>query len=171
MLIAQKANAQRSVLPRLARAQGAQAEQHQPDAKHAVDAEERRVAVDRRRVQSLHVVERDRRIDQETEQACADQIPERHGHEEVDRPFVRCTQACCVATRESRMFSHASNPISTSGTTSSALNTAPSASTTFGVPGEIQVMERADDAARQEDDGREQHALGGGREPRATSAA
>ena len=36
--------------------------------------------------------------------------------------------------RERRMFSHASKPISTSGTTSSALKTAPKASTEFGIP-------------------------------------
>ena len=69
---------------------GPQAEEHQADAEHAVDAEERGVAVHRRRVQALHVVERDRRVDEEAEQARADQIPERDGDEEVDRPLVRC---------------------------------------------------------------------------------
>ena len=58
-------------------AQPAQAEQHQPDAEHAVHAEQRGVAVQRRQVQALHVVQRQRRIDQEAEQARADQVPER----------------------------------------------------------------------------------------------
>ena len=58
---------------------------------HAVHAEQRRVAVDRRRVEALHVVERDRRVDQEAEQARADQVPEGHGDEEVDRPRYAAT--------------------------------------------------------------------------------
>ena len=79
---------QRAVLPHQPRAQRPQAEQHQPDAQHAVDAEQRGVPVHGRQVQSLHVVERDRRIDHEAEQAGAHEVPERHGDEEVDRPLV-----------------------------------------------------------------------------------
>ena len=36
----------------------------------------------RREVQALHVVQRQRRVDQEAEQARADQVPERHRDEE-----------------------------------------------------------------------------------------
>ncbi len=42
----------------------------------------------RRRVQTLHVVECDRRVNHEAKQTRAYHIPKRHGHEKVDRPFV-----------------------------------------------------------------------------------
>ena len=59
-----------------------------PSDEQAVDAEERRVRVHRRRVEPLHVVERDRRVDQEPEDAGAHQVPERDADEEADRPAV-----------------------------------------------------------------------------------
>ena len=40
------------------------------------------------RVQPLHVIERDGRIDQEAEQPGADQIPEQDGREEHERPMI-----------------------------------------------------------------------------------
>ena len=46
------------------------------------------MAVQRRRVEPLHVVERDGRVDEEAEQARAHQVPEGDGHEEVDGPAV-----------------------------------------------------------------------------------
>ena len=52
--------------------EAAHAEQREADAEHAVDAEQRGVGMRRRRVQPLHVVERERRIDEEAEQARAD---------------------------------------------------------------------------------------------------
>ena len=158
MLIAQKANASGPFFHALPRPQRAQAEEHQAEAEHAVHAEERRVAVHGGRVEALHVVERDGRIDQEAEEARADEIPEGHGDEEVDRPFVGRDPECCRRTGARRMFSQASKPISTSGTTSSALKTAPRPGRRRRA-GEVEVMEGADDSAGEEDDGREQHRL------------
>ncbi|HXS31259.1 MAG TPA: cbb3-type cytochrome c oxidase subunit I, partial [Steroidobacteraceae bacterium] len=68
--------------------QAAQGEQQQCDAEHAVHAEQRGVAMQRREVQALHEVQRQRRVDQEAEQARAHQVPERHRDEEPDRPAV-----------------------------------------------------------------------------------
>jgi hypothetical protein len=65
-----------------------EAEEHQSDAEHAVDAEERGVAVDGRGVEALHVVEGDGRVDEEAEEAGADEVPEGDGDEEVDGPLV-----------------------------------------------------------------------------------
>ena len=42
----------------------------------------------RRRVEPLHIIERERRIDQESEEAGADQIPDQHGREKHERPVV-----------------------------------------------------------------------------------
>ena len=64
MLIAQKANHSGPFFPRFSGTQRAQTEQHQAKAKHAVYAEKRSVSVNGGRVQPLHVVERDGRIDQ-----------------------------------------------------------------------------------------------------------
>ena len=44
--------------------------------------------VDGGRVQTLHVVKSDRRIDHETKDTRTDQVPERDGYEEVDRVTV-----------------------------------------------------------------------------------
>src|SRR5688500_11495612 len=46
------------------------------------------MGMDRRGVEALHVIERDRRIDHETEQPCTERIPECDRDEEVDRPIV-----------------------------------------------------------------------------------
>ena len=88
-----------SLLSSTRRVQPAQAEEHQADAEHAVHAEQGGVAVDRRRVEALHVVEGERRVDEEAEEARADQVPERHGDEEQDRPSVACDPRLRVACR------------------------------------------------------------------------
>ena len=44
--------------------------------------------MDSRRVKSLHVVEGDRRIDEEAEQSRAHEVPERNRHKEINRPLV-----------------------------------------------------------------------------------
>ena len=79
---------QQAVFPLDAGNQDSQADQHQADAQHSVDAEQRGVTVQRRRVEALHVVQGDRRVDHEAEQPGPDHVPEGHGHEEVDRPLV-----------------------------------------------------------------------------------
>ena len=104
----------------------------QADAEHAVHAEERGVAVRGRHVEALHVVERRRRVDREAEQARADGVPERRPRRSTGsatgrrRPTVRPACACSCGS--------ASMPMSDSGTTSSAENTAPTAITEVGVP-------------------------------------
>lgn len=42
----------------------------------------------RRRVQALHVIKRDGRVDQKAEQAGTHEIPERNGDKEINRPLV-----------------------------------------------------------------------------------
>ena len=44
--------------------------------------------VHRSGIEPLQVVERDRRIDGEAEDPCAEEVPEAHGDEAVDRPLV-----------------------------------------------------------------------------------
>src|SRR3546814_6324068 len=62
----------------------AQAEQHQPDAEHAVHPKQRSVTMQRGQVEALHVKQRQRRIDQEAEQTGADQkIGRASGRERV----------------------------------------------------------------------------------------
>src|SRR5436305_15306106 len=46
------------------------------------------MSVDWRGVQSLHVIKRDRRIDEEAEQARAHEVPEGHTYKEIDRPAI-----------------------------------------------------------------------------------
>src|SRR5262245_10699837 len=46
------------------------------------------MTVHRRRIETLHVIERDRWIDEEAEQSGAYQVPERNGEEEPNRPAV-----------------------------------------------------------------------------------
>ncbi len=151
-------DAQQPFLPLRVGPERAQHEQHQAEAQHAVDAEERGVAVHGRGVQALHVVERDRRVDHEAEQARADQVPERHRHEEVDRPPVPAhprpragelqvvprlepdeEQRHHLERREDRAERQRHG----------------------GRAAEVQVVQRADDAARQEDGGRQHAGLAG----------
>ena len=51
----------------------------------------------------------------EAEEAGAHEIPEGYGDEEVDRPFVGADPGTVGGAAGRRMFSHASNPISTRG--------------------------------------------------------
>jgi hypothetical protein len=46
------------------------------------------MTVERRRVESLHVVQGNRRVNHEAEQPGTDHVPEGDRHEEIDRPFV-----------------------------------------------------------------------------------
>ncbi len=48
--------------------------------------------MDRRRVQTLHVVEREGRVDEEPEQAGADGVPEGNSDEEADRPAIPASE-------------------------------------------------------------------------------
>jgi hypothetical protein len=45
--------------------------------------------VHRRGIEALHIVEGNRRVDEETKQARPHQIPERYSHKKVDGPSVR----------------------------------------------------------------------------------
>ena len=51
-----------------------EAEQREAKPEHPVHAEQCRVAVDRSEVQSLDVIQRDRRIDEKAKQACSNQV-------------------------------------------------------------------------------------------------
>src|SRR5690606_11371011 len=66
------------VLPDLVGRQASQDEKHQTDAQYSVNPEQGGVAMQRRGVQSLHVIKRDGRVYEEPEYAGADQVPERH---------------------------------------------------------------------------------------------
>src|SRR5690606_38430914 len=79
---------QHALVPLLVRLQSAQTEQHEPDAEQAVYTEQRGMAVQWREIETLHVVERQRRVDEKTEQPGADQVPERDRREEQDRPTI-----------------------------------------------------------------------------------
>ena len=112
------------------------------------------MAVQRRRVEALHVVEGDGRVNHEPEQPGPDHVPEGDGDEEVDRPLVLLHPRRQSATAAG-LPSHRTRR-RTSGTTSRALNTDPQARATVRRAGEVQVVAGADDAARQEDRGRQQ---------------
>src|SRR6185295_11915588 len=66
----------------------AQAEQHQTNSEHSIDAEQRGVSMYGSGVETLHVIERDGRIDEKSEQAGADKIPECDRDKEIDWPAV-----------------------------------------------------------------------------------
>ncbi len=127
-------------------------------AEHAVHAEQRGVSVHRSQVQSLHVVERDRRIDHEAEEAGAHEIPERNGDEEVDRPLVGADPRtvgraageadvlpCFEADQDQRHDFEGAEHRSQGQYRGRCT-------------GEVQVMECSDDASRKIDDRREQDA-------------
>ena len=95
-----EARLQQALIPRHIRPQAAQAEQHQTDAEEPIHAEQRGVAVQRRQVQPLHVIERQRRIDQEPEQPGANHIPESDRDEEQDRPAITLHPRCRVSQLE-----------------------------------------------------------------------
>jgi methyl-accepting chemotaxis protein len=79
---------QRAPSRRARRSASARDQQHEAEREQAVDPEQRGVGVHRRRVEALHVVERDRRVDHEAEDARADEVPEGDADEEADRPAV-----------------------------------------------------------------------------------
>ena len=75
--------------PALGRDQVAQAEQRQPEGEHPVDAHHRRVAVVGGQRGADLVVGDDRQVDEEAEDAGAEEVPEADGDQEHDRPAVR----------------------------------------------------------------------------------
>ncbi len=77
------------VFPHAAAGESPQAEQHEPQAQHAVNPEQRRMTVHGGGVEPLHIVKGDRRVDEEPEQTRPHQIPEGDGDKVIDRPFVR----------------------------------------------------------------------------------
>jgi hypothetical protein len=68
MLSDQKLKESSRVFQWLLPGQAAQTEQHQTDAQHAINTEQRGVSVHGVVFKPLHVIERDRRIDQKAEQ-------------------------------------------------------------------------------------------------------
>ena len=62
--------------------------QHQPDSKHAIDPKEGCMSVNGCGVESLHVIKGDRWVDEETEDAGANQVPESNRDKTVDSPAV-----------------------------------------------------------------------------------
>src|SRR5512146_1603728 len=109
------------------------------------------MAVNRRQIQALHVVERNWRIDEESEESRADEIPERNCDEEVDWPLVVGNPA-----RLPRWASEAKIlPCleSDQGQRHNFKSTEHRTQSDNGRAGasEVQVMEGSNDAARQED--------------------
>jgi hypothetical protein len=142
--------AKQRVGPGGTREQATQAEQHQADAEHAVHTEQRGVAVGGGHVQALHVVQRNRRVDREAEQAGADHVPEAHGDEAQDRPLVGSAPrarlgALVVAIGldadqgQRHHFQRREHGADGDHRGRRA--------------GEVEVVQRAEDAAEQEDDG------------------
>ena len=108
-------------------------------------------------IQSLHVVERDWRIDEKAEEPRTNKIPECYGDEEVDGPFVigdprrflgRTREAqvlpCFKADQRQRYYLKCTEYCAQcdDGWTGT---------------GKVEMVERSNDAACQEDDGGEQH--------------
>ena len=151
---APEAPLQQPVVPGRRGGHAAQAEQHQADAEQAVDAEQRGVRVHRRRVQALDVVERDRRVDQEAEDAGPQHVPEGDGDEEQDRPAIgrdpgrRPGEAVVVVALEAEQ--HQRHHLQRRDDRAQRHHRRRRA-------GPVEVVQGADDAAGQEDDGREQH--------------
>src|SRR5688572_28952228 len=83
-----EAGPQEPLVPDDARLQPAQTEEHEPNAEHAVHTEERGMAMQGRQVQTLHVIERERRVDEKAKESCAHEVPESNGDEEEDRPAI-----------------------------------------------------------------------------------
>src|SRR2546422_659366 len=67
-----------------------------------MNSEQRAVTMYRRCVEALHVVERNGRIDHETEQTRANEVPKRDCNEEIDRPLVLCNPD--GRTRDAQVF-------------------------------------------------------------------
>src|SRR5690606_19588321 len=86
-----------AVAPSEPRLHAAQTEEHKPDSQHAVYPEQSRVSMKGSEIESLHVIERKRRIDQEAEQSRAYEIPEGDGDEEHHGPPVAPHPGGCLA--------------------------------------------------------------------------
>src|SRR5262249_48053737 len=65
-----------------------QAEEHESQAQHAVYAKQGRMAMRGRRIQSLHVIERNRRVYQKAEEPGTNKIPDQPRREKAERPAV-----------------------------------------------------------------------------------
>src|SRR5215813_13365923 len=103
--------------------------------------------VDWGRVQALHVIKRDWRIDEETEQASTPKIPKRDCNKKVNRPFVCCNPNSLLAGPcQSDMFpcletdEYQWHDFQCTENRSEAEHY-------VGGPSEIKVMECADDSA------------------------
>ena len=145
---------QHTVVPLRFGLEPAQAEQHQADPEHAVDAEQRRVTVQRRQVEALHVVERHRRVDEKPEQAGADQVPETDREEEQDRPSVALHPRHGLAMPPGFM---GLEPDQRQRHHFESRDARAERDHRRGGAGKIQVMEGAEDATGHEHDGGEQH--------------
>ncbi|ABA47752.1 hypothetical protein BURPS1710b_2803 [Burkholderia pseudomallei 1710b] len=138
------------IAPCIALGHAAQAEQHQADAEHPVHAEQRGVAVRGRHVQALHVVERDRRVDREAEQARADGVPQADRDEAENRPLVRLDprRGARLAVRLPAFEAHERERHHFTGGEHGAHR-----DDRRRRAGEVQVVQRAENAAEQEHDG------------------
>eukprot|EP01022_Parablepharisma_sp_SALTPOND_P004174 TRINITY_DN1187_c0_g2_i1.p1 TRINITY_DN1187_c0_g2~~TRINITY_DN1187_c0_g2_i1.p1 ORF type:complete len:839 (+),score=292.08 TRINITY_DN1187_c0_g2_i1:14101-16617(+) len=134
----------------LTRIETTQAEQHEPDAQHAVDPEQRRMAVCRCHVQTLHVVQRGRRIDGKAQHARTHRVPETDGDEAQDRPPVglhpRRSLGAAIGL-QGLQADHGQGHHFEGG------EHRPYGDHRGRRAGEVQVMQGAQDAAEEEDDG------------------
>src|SRR6185436_1582191 len=64
------------------------AEQRQPNSEHAIDAEQRGVCMRCGRVEPLHVIKREWRINEKAKQSRTNHIPDEDTGKECERPFV-----------------------------------------------------------------------------------
>src|SRR5690242_18823614 len=107
----------------------------------------------RRRVQALHVVKRHGWIDQESEDAGAHKIPEGNSNKEVNGPLVRRNPLRVVAlARKPNIFPRFETNQNEGHHFERAEYRAKSNHRRRST-GEIKMMERADDASRQEHHG------------------
>src|SRR4051812_26508541 len=111
----------------------------------------------RRRVDALHVVERERRIDEEAEQSCSDQIPYQNTGEECEWPLVDGLPFLLMldlgAVVGFEPDDHQWNDLER-GEYRAQRNYRDRR------PAEIEVMERAEHPATEEDNGRQQDRSG-----------
>src|SRR5690606_39238406 len=76
---------EKALMPGKLRLHASEAEEHKADAEHAIHTKKRGVAMQRREVQSLHVIKRERRVDEEAEETGPHKGPERDCDGEHDR--------------------------------------------------------------------------------------
>ncbi|MNM65992.1 hypothetical protein D3C81_774590 [compost metagenome] len=138
--------------------QAAQTEQHQPNSQGTVHAEQSGMPMHRRCIQALHIVQGHRRVDEEAEQPRTNEVPESHGHEEVNRPFVGFDPR--TGSRQSQvLIGFESNQAERNDLQSAECRT--EGQHPNGRAAEIEMVERADDPAEQKDDRREEYRTGG----------